>query len=630
MKNKLLAGIICIVTVCSLIVHSAPIYAESTNTVGEANSLIDGIVSFKLSETNSSSVQDWIDGYLTEKAGVLSEWYIIALSQNESYDLSDYRASLEAYVSNNNVSSAVTRQKYALALAASGSVDSFIDETLEDSIGKQGIMSWIFGLHLLNNGYVSDSVSNDTVKKTLLSLQLEDGGWAITGSVSDVDVTAMTIQSLAPYYNTSSEVKTAIDSALSLLSSRQLDDGDFSSYGVSNPESTAQVLTALSALNIDAATDSRFIKNSNTVIDGLKKYRLSDGSYSHILNEASNELATVQTLYSLVSYIRMTEGKSGLHILDNRILPVELPTEDVHVTPDEEETVKIDVAADTTDEDTVKQETTDEHKENDAPTKLDDALTELEVIEKDTQSENTKQIKDEAEKVAESTEQTGNDENVSQIRNDEPDDAAEAEQSQDTSDKHEKAVNYKALICICVAIAAITTCIVLFAMKKRNRKNFIAIFVTAVIIIVVALCVDIQSADSYYNSGSIDKENAVGTVTMTIRCDTIVGRSESEYIPKDGVILEETEFYIDEDDTVYDILIEAARGYSIQMENTGSGDMAYIAGINYLYEFDFGDLSGWMYYVNGEAPSVGCDKYFLLDGDTVEWLYTCDLGNDLK
>ena len=58
--------------------------------------------------------------------------------------------------------------------------------------------------------------------------------------------------------------------------------------------------------------------------------------------------------------------------------------------------------------------------------------------------------------------------------------------------------------------------------------------------------------------------------------------------------------------------------------------MRYIEGISYLYEYDCGDLSGWMYRVNGEIPSVGCGEYRLRDGDCVEWLYTCDLGNDLN
>ena len=90
------------------------------------------------------------------------------------------------------------------------------------------------------------------------------------------------------------------------------------------------------------------------------------------------------------------------------------------------------------------------------------------------------------------------------------------------------------------------------------------------------------------------------------------------------------EFDIEEDDTVYDILIEATRRNEIHMENSGTGGMVYIAGINYIYEFDYGDLSGWMYFVNGEEASVGCDSYKLSDGDKIQWLYTRNLGDDLR
>ena len=146
--------------------------------------------------------------------------------------------------------------------------------------------------------------------------------------------------------------------------------------------------------------------------------------------------------------------------------------------------------------------------------------------------------------------------------------------------------------------------------------------------IVVVLVTDIQSKESYYNGQRVHKDNAVGTVTMTIRCDTIVGKTDNEYVPKNGVILDTTEFDLAEGETVYDILSEAARTYGIQTENSGGASFVYISGINYIYELEYGDLSGWMYHVNGESPSVSWDEYVLSDGDKIEWLYTCDIGND--
>ena len=74
--------------------------------------------------------------------------------------------------------------------------------------------------------------------------------------------------------------------------------------------------------------------------------------------------------------------------------------------------------------------------------------------------------------------------------------------------------------------------------------------------------------------------------------------------------------------------------YTIQVENKGSAGsshgMVYISGINYIYEFDFGDLSGWVYHVNGITPSRNCGEYVLSDGDRIEWLYTCEVGHDLN
>ena len=56
---------------------------------------------------------------------------------------------------------------------------------------------------------------------------------------------------------------------------------------------------------------------------------------------------------------------------------------------------------------------------------------------------------------------------------------------------------------------------------------------------------------------------------------------------------------------------------------------AYIEGIGNLYEFDCGAESGWMYAVNGWFPNYGCSQYALQDGDTVTWVYTCELGRDV-
>ena len=69
--------------------------------------------------------------------------------------------------------------------------------------------------------------------------------------------------------------------------------------------------------------------------------------------------------------------------------------------------------------------------------------------------------------------------------------------------------------------------------------------------------------------------------------------------------------------------------YKLQMQYKGSNGGQYIQGINNLYEFDVGSLSGWMYSVNGWFPNYGCSRYALQYGDVVYWVYTCDLGYDV-
>ena len=620
MRNKLLAKIFCILTICILMVNPVLAYNQS-ETVDEAKSLVDGIVSYKEKQAGVSSVQAWIDGYLTENAGTMSEWYILALTQSGNYDFSAYETALLDYLTNNSVKSATSRQKYAIVLSAVGSTDIFISKTMEDSIGQMGVMSWAYGLHLLNNGYTSSNHTIETVKSKILSLQLSDGGWALMGATGDVDVTSMVIQALAPYYDNDNLVKTAIDKAITLLSSRQLETGEFSSYGVPNPESTAQVIVALSALGFDGQNDERFIKNGNTLFDGLKKFKLSDGSFCHKEGDSNNDNATVQVYYSLVSYIRMVEGKGGLYILDNSN-PKEVTPYTPPMTGDNGEETNGETVTN------VQPETTTQNGN------IDEEVTTSQQ-ETSKQNENNGQEEETTQEETTSQEETTTQEEVASedaTTNYKDDEATEDTSKNDNlkTKTQKKIGSYKPQVSLIVIVVAGIVSLVMYVKGKRNKKNFIAIAVITAIVILFVCFTEFQSKDAYYNGEAVEKEDSIGTVTLTIRCDTIVGEEDSQYIPDDGEILEVTEFDIEEGDTVYDILVEATRKYNIQMDNSGAEGMVYIAGLNYLYEFDYGDLSGWMFFVNDEEASVGCDNYKLKDGDKIEWLYTRELGDDLR
>ncbi len=255
----------------------------------------------------------WVAETLPTLAGN-GEWYAIALAQGEkNYDFSKYAAALTAYFDTETIGSAVERQRIALALLAIGADSDIPDRVLSDSVGKQGTMSLVFALHLLQNGAQSDMHTVESVTAELLARQNEDGGWCVTGARSDADVTAMALQALAMQKETHTD---AIGCALDCLSEMQKDDASFVSYGVSNAESCCQVIIALTALGIDPETDARFVKNGRNVFDALDAFRLPDGSYAHTVGGTQNSFACQQALLASVALERFASGKSGLYCFD--------------------------------------------------------------------------------------------------------------------------------------------------------------------------------------------------------------------------------------------------------------------------------------------------------------------------
>lgn len=166
------------------------------------------------------------------------------------------------------------------------------------------------------------------------------------------------------------------------------------------------------------------------------------------------------------------------------------------------------------------------------------------------------------------------------------------------------------------------------------RKNIIIVLLAVMISAIFVLNTDFKSVDEYYLEHAEDITEESETVFISIRCDTILQNLEKldknliDVVPDDGVILVKTEYVLREGDSVFDILARAAKINKIQMEYT-SVESIYIEGINHIYEFSCGELSGWTYLVNGESPQTSCSSHALSDGDIIEWVYTCDLSRDI-
>lgn len=125
--------------------------------------------------------------------------------------------------------------------------------------------------------------------------------------------------------------------------------------------------------------------------------------------------------------------------------------------------------------------------------------------------------------------------------------------------------------------------------------------------------------------------------TLSIDCLTILDNMDDfnndkiSVLPEDGIVFAERKVIFYEGESVFDVLNREMKKNRIHMEfvMTPIYNSNYIEGINNLYEFDCGELSGWMYEVNGWYPNYGCSRYQLKDGDVIKWRYTCDLGRDL-
>ena len=182
-------------------------------------------------------------------------------------------------------------------------------------VQTQGINGPIFTLIALDshNYPTMGDVTREKLIQVILDAQLTDGGWALSGTKADPDMTAMAIQALAPYYKTNETVKAAVDKALEALSALQRNDGGFGSWGTVNSESCAQVIVALTALGIDPTADSRFVKNGLTVLDALAGYYVNGGGFRHTAGGDLDGMATEQGYYALAAYYRFVNAQTRLY-----------------------------------------------------------------------------------------------------------------------------------------------------------------------------------------------------------------------------------------------------------------------------------------------------------------------------
>ena len=602
-KKKVLSFVLATIIIISAFMPR--VFTLSANATYKSNieSTIDDIFNYQVKLYDFDSLQDLLNGEYAKKAGVSSDWFVFSLIQYKGsyYDFSVYANTLSSYASSyNEYDNAVSRERMALVLSCFGDKNKdFITGVLNNDIGELGIMSYIYGLHILNNGYISTKFTSSQIIDYLLGERNNDGGWAINSEYSDVDITAMTLQCLAPYYSSNSKVKEATDKALSFLSSSQLESAGFKSYGTENPESAAQVVVALTSLNINPLKDSRFIKNGKTAVDAMLNYEITSGAYSHKAGGDYNGTATSQVLYALVSLYRYNKGLGGLYKInnifsfsDNVVTSKSATTISALTNKISEKTTSVSVKNSTT-----------------------------EVVTKSVTENNTEAVS--------STDETVSEESKTELQ----EHTEQTNENSDNSKKTESTNKLKFYFITGIWVLAIGVSIIFIVKKNRKTVNYVIIVLVAVAATVAVEFSNIQTKEGFFTVTEPKNLNTI-TITMSITCNTVAGKGTEEITPSNGIILPETTVILSEGSTVYDCFIYEVKQHKIQFEDNTQAmndhSNAYIVGINNLYEFDYGELSGWMYSVNGEFADVGCGQYILSDGDNIEWQYTCNLGEDLK
>lgn len=264
--------------------------------------------------------EEW-DVFTQIRSGLLVE-----LHEVESY----LQSVKEVYESNPNASAMkpTTLSRVVLALGALGQDATDFEglDFIEMLVTSQRIadggneMMWaLIALDSLNYTAPDHAIWNrdKLIDELLANYQnKQTGGFGLTDNkTSSVDLTAMAIQSLAPYYDKKQKVQQSVDLALTYLKDKQTNMCGFNG----DLEGAAQVLVALTALGKDpldekngftGILDCNLITNIMTFVDK------DTGGFKHTAGAKDPQrMSSIQALYSLNAYERFQKGENRLYDL---------------------------------------------------------------------------------------------------------------------------------------------------------------------------------------------------------------------------------------------------------------------------------------------------------------------------
>ncbi|MDI4645867.1 S-layer homology domain-containing protein [Cohnella hashimotonis] len=531
-----------------------------------------------------------------------------------------------------------------------------------DYVLKQGINGPIWALIAMDTrGYAFPAAAQgkkQATRENLIQYILNNevkkgteqaGGWGFSTVTADVDLTAMAMQALAPYYASDDSVRAAVDRAIVWLSAKQNNLGSFTNFGSTSSESIAQVVTALSALGIDSATDARFVKQDMSVLEALLSFGAPDGGFKHVLTGKVDSMATDQGTYALIAYARYTKSENRLYDMTDAVDPaapkvIDLPLPD-GLTP------VVDIPLDTNDY-SLTLYPYDQNKQVKVTIPAD---SESKVSLNTAADSNLPALSVTKGNVSAFIPQN------TLIKSGDPS-KVELLTTIDASDLTLKE-KIGGIVASGMKLDSIAKAFAMGGTDRVTFDRFITLTFTGLngksaayvendqahtIQKVADEAAGIETGkDEYaYDSGEdlivktkhftqfvayAEKSSdpsagggnggTTGHVTLSIDKNTI-GK---------GYVVAPERVELKENDTVWSVLSRVldSKQIAYKYEFNPKYNSVYVQSIAGDGEFDHGNLSGWMYNVNGTYPDYGASLYKLKDGDSVQWRYTTDLGADL-